>query len=99
MIGIMLDSADEVDQLTERTREAGAQVTEEPVDAEFFEGRSSYLCDPKSNFFEFQYAIHGTYAPSAEPPVRLSARDSWGQRLGLARRLVSGRGPAPSWPL
>ncbi len=25
---------------------------QEPVDAEFFVGRSAYLCDPESNYFE-----------------------------------------------
>src|SRR5690348_5666682 len=45
-IALMVDSADEVDQLTEKMRAAGARVTNEPVDAEFFTGRSAYLCDP-----------------------------------------------------
>lgn len=55
-IGIMLDSPEQVDQLTERMRQAGAQVTKEPVDAEFFEGRSAYLCDPEGNYFELLYS-------------------------------------------
>lgn len=55
-VGIMLDSADEVDQLTERMRHAGARVTKEPVDAEFFEGRSAYLCDPEGNYFELVWS-------------------------------------------
>jgi predicted enzyme related to lactoylglutathione lyase len=55
-IGIMVDTPDEVDQLTEQMRNAGARVTKEPVDAEFFSGRSAYLCDPESNYFEITWA-------------------------------------------
>jgi uncharacterized protein len=42
-IGMMVDAPDEVDRLTERMRSAGARVTKEPVDAEFFTRRSAYL--------------------------------------------------------
>jgi predicted lactoylglutathione lyase len=55
-IGVQVDSADEVDQLTERMRAAGARVTKEPVAAEFFQGRSAYLCDPEGNYFEVAWA-------------------------------------------
>jgi uncharacterized protein len=55
-IGVMVDSADEVDRLTEQMRAAGAHVTKEPVDAEFFTGRSAYLCDPEGNYFEIAWA-------------------------------------------
>jgi predicted lactoylglutathione lyase len=55
-IGIQVDSAAEVDQLTEQMRAAGARVTKEPVDAEFFTGRSAYLCDPEGNYFEIAWA-------------------------------------------
>jgi len=55
-IGIMVDTAAEVDQLTERMRNNGARVTKEPVDAEFFTGRSAYLCDPEDNYFEITWA-------------------------------------------
>jgi hypothetical protein len=48
-IGIMVDAPDEVDQMTEQMRAAGARVTKEPVRAEFFTGRSAYLCDPEGN--------------------------------------------------
>jgi predicted lactoylglutathione lyase len=37
-------------------RAAGAHVTKEPVDAEFFTGRSAYLCDPEGNYFEIAWA-------------------------------------------
>jgi hypothetical protein len=52
----MVDTAEEVDQLTEQMRNAGARVTKEPIDAEFFTGRSAYLCDPEGNYFEITWA-------------------------------------------
>ncbi len=55
-IGIMVDAPEEVDELTEQMRNAGARVTKEPVDAEFFTGRSAYLCDPENNYFEIAWA-------------------------------------------
>jgi uncharacterized protein len=55
-IGIMADTAEEVDQLTAQMRSAGARMTKEPVDAEFFTGRSAYLCDPEGNYFEITWA-------------------------------------------
>jgi uncharacterized protein len=54
--GVMVDSPREVDDLTERMRAAGARVTKEPTDAEFFTGRSAYLCDPEENYFEIAWA-------------------------------------------
>ena len=55
-IGIMVDTPEEVDQLTGQMRAAGARVTKQPVDAEFFTGRSAYLCDPEGNYFEITWA-------------------------------------------
>jgi hypothetical protein len=55
-IGMMVDSAEEVDRLTDQMRHAGARVTKQPVDAEFFAGRSAYLCDPEGNYFEITWA-------------------------------------------
>jgi predicted lactoylglutathione lyase len=54
-IGVMVDTPNEVDRLTEQMRHAGARVTKEPVDAEFFTGRSAYLCDPEDNYFEITW--------------------------------------------
>jgi predicted lactoylglutathione lyase len=53
---MMVDTPDEVDRLTEQMRHAGARVTKEPVDAEFFTGRSAYLCDPEGNYFEIAWS-------------------------------------------
>jgi predicted lactoylglutathione lyase len=55
-IGIMVDSAEEVDEVTDQLRRAGAQVSKEPVDAEFFTGRSAYLSDPEGNYVEIVWA-------------------------------------------
>jgi len=55
-IGIQVDSAEQVDRITEQMRAAGARVTKEPVDAQFFTGRSAYLCDPEDNYFEIVWA-------------------------------------------
>lgn len=64
-IGIMVDRPEEVDELTDSMRRAGADVTKEPVDAEFFNGRSAYVRDPEGNYFEIAWA---------EPTNPISAR-------------------------
>ena len=69
---MIVDSADEVDRLTERMRAAGARVTKEPVDAEFFTGRSAYLRDPEGNYFEI------AWADTPNNPVPLAARRAAG---------------------
>lgn len=70
-IGINVDTPDEVDRLTEHMRNAGARVTKEPVDAEFFTGRSAYLCDPEGNYFEITWA-------EPDNPVLIAARRAAG---------------------
>ncbi len=37
-------------------RRAGGRVTKEPVDAEFFVGRSAYFADPEDNHWEIAWA-------------------------------------------
>jgi predicted lactoylglutathione lyase len=54
-VAILVDRAEAVDQLAERMRAAGGQVTKPPVDAEFFAGRSAYACDPEGNFWEIAW--------------------------------------------
>ncbi len=71
-IGVQVDTAEEVDRLTEHMRAAGARVTKEPVDAEFFTGRSAYLCDPENNYFEIVWADMPTN------PVVLASRRAAG---------------------
>jgi predicted lactoylglutathione lyase len=55
-IGIMVDSRDEVDQIADLVRQSGGRLTKEPVDAEFFEGRSAYFADPENNYWEIAWA-------------------------------------------
>jgi hypothetical protein len=71
-IGVQVDSAEEVDRLTEHMRAAGARVTKEPVNAEFFTGRSAYLCDPEDNYFEI------VWADMPNNPVVIAARRAAG---------------------
>jgi len=52
----MVDAPGEVDQLAGQMRNADARVTKEPIDAEFFTGRSAYLCDPEGNYYEITWA-------------------------------------------
>lgn len=75
-IGIVVPSAAEVDCLTDRFRAAGGRVTKEPVDAEFFTGRSAYVADTEDNFFEIVWAepdnaiLAAAYRAAREtPPV------------------------------
>jgi hypothetical protein len=70
-IGVIVETADEVDRLTEQMRAAGARVTKEPVDAEFFTGRSAYLCDPEGNYFEIAWS-------EPDNPVAVAARRAAG---------------------
>jgi uncharacterized protein len=55
-LGIMVDSRDEVDQMAELVRQSGGRLTKEPIDAEFFEGRSAYFADPEDNYWEIAWA-------------------------------------------
>lgn len=53
---VMVDRPEEVDELAERARQAGATITKEPVDAEFFEGRDCYFADPDGHFWEVAWS-------------------------------------------
>ena len=53
---IAVDRPEDVDELTEQARAAGARVTKEPVEAEFFEGRDAYFADPEGNFWEVAWS-------------------------------------------
>jgi predicted lactoylglutathione lyase len=70
-MGITVETAQAVDELTEKMRQAGARVTKEPVDAEFFRGRSAYLCDPEGNYFEIVWS-------EEDNPVSAAVRRSAG---------------------
>ncbi len=70
-IGIIVDSAAEVDRVAAEVKAAGGRITKEPVDAEFFEGRSCYFADPEDNFFEIVWAAE-------DNPVSAHARRAAG---------------------
>lgn len=53
---INVDRPGDVDELVARARTAGARVTKEPTDAEFFDGRDAYFADPEGNFWEIACA-------------------------------------------
>jgi uncharacterized protein len=73
-IGIMVQSRDEVDDLAGRVRQAGGRVTKEPVDAEFFEGRSAYFADPEGNYWEIAWArLDNAVAAAARRAAGLDA--------------------------
>ena len=55
-LGVMAENPQDVDAMTELVREAGGRVTKEPVDAEFFAGRSAYVADPEGNYWEIVWA-------------------------------------------
>jgi predicted lactoylglutathione lyase len=71
-VGVMVRSANEVDRLTGQMCAAGARVIKEPVDAEFFIGRSAYLCDPEGNYFGI------AWADMPNNPVVIAARRAAG---------------------
>ena len=56
---VNVQSPQQVDDLARVFREAGGTVTKEPVDAEFFEGRSAYAADPEGNYWEIAWAAAG----------------------------------------
>lgn len=78
-IGIMVDTAAEVDELAGRFRGSGGRVTKEPVDAEFFEGRSAYVADPEGNYYEIAWA-------GPENPIFAAAHRAAGQPTAAPTR-------------
>jgi predicted lactoylglutathione lyase len=68
---IGVDEPQEVDELVEHARRAGATISKEPVDAEFFTGRDAYFADPEGNFWEVAWA-------PPDNPVSVAARRAAG---------------------
>jgi catechol 2,3-dioxygenase-like lactoylglutathione lyase family enzyme len=50
-LAINVDERDEVDEAIDAARAAGAEITKEPVDAEWG-GRTAYFRDPEENYWE-----------------------------------------------
>ena len=76
---IIADRPEDVDELVRRAREAGATVTKEPTDAEFFEGRDAYFADPEGNYWEVAWS-------GSENPVTVAAR----RAAGIATDVLPG---------
>jgi uncharacterized protein len=68
---INVDEPDQVDAIVELARSAGATITKEAVEAEFFTGRDAYFADPEGNFWEVAWA-------PADNPVVVAARRAAG---------------------
>jgi uncharacterized protein len=68
---VNVDEPHKVDELIEQARSAGATITKEPVEAEFFTGRDAYFADPEGNFWEVAWA-------PADNPVLIAARRAAG---------------------
>jgi len=64
-LAINVDKPEEVDEVIEAARAAGARITKEPVDAEEFDGRSAYFADPEDNYWEVACLINQTSAVAA----------------------------------
>jgi predicted lactoylglutathione lyase len=68
---ISVDEPADVDRLADRARAAGGILTKPPTDAEFFDGRDAYFCDPEGNFWEIAYA-------PPDNPVAIASRRAAG---------------------
>jgi catechol 2,3-dioxygenase-like lactoylglutathione lyase family enzyme len=69
---ITVDRSEDVDELTERARAAGARITKDPVAAEFFDGRDAYFADPEGNYWEVAWS-------AGDNPVTAAARRAAGR--------------------
>jgi len=69
---ISVEQAAQVDDLAAHARAAGATLTKEPTDAEFFEGRDAYFADPEGNYWEIAWS-------KSSNPVVAAARRAAGQ--------------------
>jgi uncharacterized protein len=73
---ITADRPEDVDALVRHAQAAGATVTKEPTDAEFFEGRDAYFADPEGNYWEVAWAAQ-------DNPVTAAARRAAGIATGI----------------
>ncbi len=62
---ISVENARQVDEMVRVFREAGGSVTKDPVDAEFFDGRSAYVADPEGNYWEIAWTAPGNAVVAA----------------------------------
>jgi uncharacterized protein len=69
---ISVEEQHEVDEMVARFRDAGARVSKEPTDADFFDGRSAYLSDPEGNYWEVAWAPGNAVAVAARRAAGLT---------------------------
>ena len=67
---ISAQTPQQVDEIAGRVPEAGGTITKPPVDAEFFEGRDAYFCDPEGNYWEIVYVPRDNPVVAASTPSR-----------------------------
>src|SRR5213082_2233789 len=90
-IGVMVDSADEVDRLTEQMRAADARVTKEPVDADLHRPLALPL-RPRRQLLRDRLGRHAEQPrPHRSPPSR--------RRLNAHRISPAGAGSGVSLPI
>jgi predicted lactoylglutathione lyase len=70
---ITVDRPEDVDELAAHAAAAGATLTKQPTDPEFFAGRHAYFADPEGNYWEIAWARDAN-------PVTAAARRAAGQR-------------------
>ena len=85
----MVHTAEEVDQLTEHMRRAGARERKEPVDAEFFTGRSAHLCDPWSSIHAASATGESRRIARGGPAVRQQRREFTTGQVDLLKHALS----------
>jgi predicted lactoylglutathione lyase len=73
-ISMIVDRPEQVDVTIDAVRKAGGRITKEPVDGQFFVGRSAYFADPEDNYWEV------AWAPDDNAVVAATRRGA-GQRL------------------
>lgn len=73
---IIVDRAEDVDELAARAEAAGATLTKPPTEPEFFQGRDAYFADPEGNFWEI------AWAPDPDNPVTAAALRAAGRNAG-----------------
>ena len=66
---ITADRPEDLDELTERARAAGARITKGAVAAEFFEGRDAYFADPEGNYWEVAWSADILYSGEEVLPI------------------------------
>lgn len=68
---IIVDRAEDVDEVAARAEAAGATLTKPPTDPEFFTGRHAYFADPEGHYWEITFS-------GDENPVTAAARRAAG---------------------